>query len=151
MGEGLTGPCSDCHCILNQLSEDAKKSVDVACYPQNSLICSQGQRIEKVLVLCAGKAKLTRSRQGFGKKLEVSLAQPGSVLGYQEWLEGCCCWRTSAKAVEDCQVMAVDPEHFFGVLARSFNAASTVMEQCLQQQRACQQRLIRQLTTVKSS
>lgn len=143
MGEGLTELCVDCQCILNQLPDEAKKDIDVALYPRNSLICAQGQRIDRVLVLCKGSARLVRSRKGSSLQVELYQAQPGAILGYQELIEGRSCWAGSAEALQECTVIAIQADAFMSALVHNFNAACTVLQQNLRQRLACQRALIK--------
>jgi len=142
MGEGLTGPCTNCQCLLNQLPKNLHQNMECAIYPSHSLICIQGQPIDRVLVLCKGTARLVRSRKGSSQQLELFQAQPGAILGYQELIEGSGCWTSSVEAVQQCTVIAMDADAFMSALVHNFNAAYTLLQQNLRQRLACQRALM---------
>lgn len=142
MGEGLTGPCVDCRCVLNQLPRNLQQNMECATHPAHSLICVQGQPIDRVLVLCKGMARLVRSRKSLGRQLELFQAQAGAILGYQELIEGSACWTSSVEAVQQCTVIAVDADAFMSALVCNFNAACTLLQQNLRQRLACQRALM---------
>lgn len=136
------GRCEDCHCILNQLSENLHENLKCTIQPARSLICVQGQSIDRVLVLCKGRARLVRSRKGASAQVELFQAQAGAILGYQELIEGRACWFSTAEALEECTVFAVEAEAFMSALVHNFSAARTLLHQSLRQRLYCQRVLL---------
>lgn len=97
-------------------------------YPSGAVLFVEGQPAKEILVLCAGKVKLSNSSKE-GKNLILKIAEPGDVLGLSATLSGLP-HEVTAETVEPCQAKLVKQPEFLSFLkeysSASLNAARTL-------------------------
>jgi CRP-like cAMP-binding protein len=79
---------------------------EIRAYPQGSYLFHEGLHCDQVYLLCEGQVGLELSLPGLGP-VELQTVGPGELLGWSPLL-GLGWMTASAKALTDCQVLALD-------------------------------------------
>ena len=113
-------------CQLSALKDfNAVKSL--AMYPGGATLFLEKQEPRGVFVLCAGQVKLSIS-SGAGKKLILSIAKAGEILGLMAAMSGSP-YEVTAETLHSCQVAFLRRDDFLRFIARHPEAYQGVVKQ----------------------